>query len=71
MKIVSVGTAFPRHFYTQDELLTALAEAWEGHLFNLPGVMIQIKPQRYYLYKELAAHLNFLTGNLFQQVAAL
>jgi penicillin-binding protein 2 len=23
----------------------------EGNLFNLPGVMIQIKPQRYYLHK--------------------
>jgi alkylresorcinol/alkylpyrone synthase len=35
MKIASVGTAFPRHFYTQDELLTALAEAWKDRLFNL------------------------------------
>jgi penicillin-binding protein 2 len=36
----------------------------EGNLFNLPGVMIQIKPQRYYLYKELAAHLIGYLGEI-------
>jgi len=36
----------------------------ECNLFNLPGVMIQIKPQRYYLYKELAAHLIGYLGEV-------
>ena len=36
----------------------------EAHLFNLPGVMIQIKPQRYYLHKELAAHLIGYLGEI-------
>ncbi|MGE5839421.1 MAG: penicillin-binding protein 2, partial [Deltaproteobacteria bacterium] len=36
----------------------------EGNLFNLPGVMIQIKPQRYYLYKELAAHVIGYLGEI-------
>ena len=36
----------------------------EANLFNLPGVMIQIKPQRYYLYKELAAHLIGYLGEI-------
>jgi penicillin-binding protein 2 len=36
----------------------------EGNLFDLPGVMIQIKPQRYYLYKELAAHLIGYLGEI-------
>jgi penicillin-binding protein 2 len=36
----------------------------EGNLYDLPGVMIQIKPQRYYLYKELAAHLIGYLGEI-------
>ena len=36
----------------------------EGNLFNLPGVMVQIKPQRYYLYKDLAAHVIGYLGEI-------
>ena len=36
----------------------------EAHLFNLPGVMIQIKPQRYYLHKELGSHLIGYLGEI-------
>jgi len=36
----------------------------EGSLFDLPGVMIEIKPQRHYLYNELAAHLIGYLGEI-------
>jgi len=36
----------------------------EGNLFDLPGVMIEIKPQRHYLYNELAAHLIGYLGEI-------
>ena len=36
----------------------------EANLFNLPGVMIQIRPQRYYLYKDMASHLIGYLGEI-------
>lgn len=36
----------------------------EANLFNLPGVMIQIKPQRHYLHGELASHLIGYLGEI-------
>ena len=36
----------------------------ETNLFNLPGVMIQIKPQRHYLYGEFASHLVGYLGEV-------
>lgn len=35
MRIASVATAFPRHYYGQRELLAALERAWAGRHFNL------------------------------------
>ena len=34
MRIASVGTAFPPHSYTQDELLAEFRRIWSGQLFN-------------------------------------
>jgi alkylresorcinol/alkylpyrone synthase len=34
VKIAGVGHAFPSHFYTQTELLTAAEAQWSGQLFN-------------------------------------
>ena len=36
----------------------------ETNLFNLPGVMIQVKPQRHYLYGEFASHLVGYLGEV-------
>jgi penicillin-binding protein 2 len=36
----------------------------ETNLFSLPGVMIQVKPQRHYLYGKLAAHLIGYLGEI-------
>src|SRR6185295_12371259 len=35
MKIASVGSALPPHFYDQETLLAALRSRWEGKMFNL------------------------------------
>lgn len=29
----------------------------ETHRFNLPGIMVEVKPQRFYVYKNLASHI--------------
>jgi len=29
----------------------------ETHRFNLPGIMVEVKPQRFYVYKSLASHI--------------
>ena len=34
MRIVAVGSAFPKNFYRQEELLEAFRDAWAGQLFN-------------------------------------
>jgi alkylresorcinol/alkylpyrone synthase len=34
VRIAGVGVAFPPHYYTQDELLTAFTRHWEGAHFN-------------------------------------
>ena len=34
MQIVSVGTAFPPHYYSQEELLAEFRDLWSGQLFN-------------------------------------
>lgn len=36
----------------------------ETNLFNLPGVMIEVKPQRHYLYGEFASHLVGYLGEV-------
>jgi penicillin-binding protein 2 len=36
----------------------------ETNLYSLPGVMIQVKPQRYYLYGKFAAHLIGYLGEI-------
>ncbi len=36
----------------------------EGHRFNLPGIMIRVKPQRHYVYGDLAAHLLGYLGEI-------
>ena len=36
----------------------------ETNLFNLPGVMIQVKPQRHYIYGSFAAHLIGYLGEI-------
>ncbi len=36
----------------------------ETNLFSLPGVMIQVKPQRHYLYGKLASHLIGYLGEI-------
>jgi penicillin-binding protein 2 len=36
----------------------------ETNLFSLPGVMIQVKPQRHYLYGKFAAHLIGYLGEI-------
>ncbi|HEX6201895.1 MAG TPA: type III polyketide synthase, partial [Thermoanaerobaculia bacterium] len=35
MRILSVGSAFPPHYYDQDELLAALRELWAARHYNL------------------------------------
>jgi alkylresorcinol/alkylpyrone synthase len=35
MRILSVGSGFPRHYYGQDELLAALRELWAKRHYNL------------------------------------
>ncbi len=35
MRIVSVGSALPKHFYDQETLLAAFREQWAGRYFNL------------------------------------
>ncbi|PKN65287.1 MAG: penicillin-binding protein 2 [Deltaproteobacteria bacterium HGW-Deltaproteobacteria-15] len=44
---------------SRDELATV-----ETNLFNLPGISIQIKPQRHYLYREFASHLIGYLGEI-------
>ncbi|MBW1805947.1 MAG: penicillin-binding protein 2, partial [Deltaproteobacteria bacterium] len=39
----------------------------ETNMFNLPGVMIQVKPQRNYLFGRLASHLIGYLGEISQQ----
>jgi len=36
----------------------------ESNLFNLPGTMIQVKPQRRYMYNELASHVIGYLGEI-------
>lgn len=36
----------------------------ETHRFNLPGVMIKIRPQRHYIYENLASHLLGYLGEI-------
>jgi len=36
----------------------------ETHIFNLPGAMIQVKPQRHYIKDSLAAHLTGYLGEI-------
>lgn len=36
----------------------------EANLFNLPGVSIQVKPQRYYVFKNFASHLIGYLGEI-------
>jgi len=35
VKIAAVGKGFPEHYYSQEELLAALKEAWADRVFNL------------------------------------
>ncbi|MFH1124644.1 MAG: penicillin-binding protein 2 [Pseudomonadota bacterium] len=39
----------------------------ETHLFNLAGVMIQVKPQRHYIHKEFASHLIGYLGEISER----
>ncbi|MBW1916027.1 MAG: penicillin-binding protein 2 [Deltaproteobacteria bacterium] len=39
----------------------------ETNLFNLPGVMIQVKPQRNYIYGELASHIIGYLGEISER----
>jgi len=36
----------------------------ETHLYNLAGVLIQVKPQRHYIFKEFASHLIGYLGEI-------
>jgi len=36
----------------------------ETNLFNLPGIMIRVKPQRHYIFKKLASHLIGYLGEV-------
>jgi penicillin-binding protein 2 len=48
-----------RRNLTRDELAVV-----ETNLFNLPGVSIQVKPQRHYLYGDFASHLIGYLGEI-------
>jgi len=39
----------------------------ETHRFNLPGVMIKVKPQRHYVYGKLACHLLGYLGEISEK----
>jgi penicillin-binding protein 2 len=39
----------------------------ETHLFNLPGVMIQVKPQRHYIFGSFASHLIGYLGEISER----
>lgn len=41
--------------------------AIETHRFNLPGITIQVRPQRHYLYNHLAAHVLGYLGEITEQ----
>lgn len=47
---------------TRDELAKI-----ETHRFNLPGITIQVRPQRHYLYHHLAAHVLGYVGEITEQ----
>lgn len=39
----------------------------ETNLFNLPGAMIQVRPQRHYIYREFASHLIGYLGEISER----
>ena len=39
----------------------------ETHLYNLPGVRIQVNPQRHYIYGELASHILGYLGEISEK----
>ncbi len=47
---------------SRDELATI-----ETHRFNLPGITIQVRPQRHYLYDHLAVHVLGYLGEITEQ----
>ncbi|RLB18352.1 MAG: penicillin-binding protein 2 [Deltaproteobacteria bacterium] len=42
----------------------------ETHRFNLPGITIQVRPQRHYLYNHLAVHVLGYLGEITEQQLA-
>ncbi|MBW2094834.1 MAG: penicillin-binding protein 2 [Deltaproteobacteria bacterium] len=50
---------------SRDELATI-----ETHRFNLPGITIQVRPQRHYLYNHLAVHVLGYLGEITEQQLA-
>lgn len=63
-----LGRCSPRHSFrpvclkrgiSRDELAVI-----EGHRFNLPGIMIRVKPQRHYVYGDFASHLLGYLGEI-------
>jgi penicillin-binding protein 2 len=47
---------------SRDELATI-----ETHRFNLPGITIQVRPQRHYIYNHLAVHVLGYLGEITEQ----
>ena len=46
MKIASVGSAFPKHYYPQAFLSAALSKYWDGRLNNPDVVDQDARPRR-------------------------
>lgn len=70
-KLEKAGRGQPfRPVLAKRELTREQLALVETHLFNLPGVMIQVKPQRHYIRDDLAAHLIGYLGEISEEQLA-
>lgn len=63
---VSGGRRSFRPVLIKRDLSRETLAAVETHRFNLPGVHIQVRPQRHYLYGDLASHVIGYLGEISQ-----
>jgi penicillin-binding protein 2 len=64
-KITNEGRSAPfRPLLIKGNLTREELAIVETNLFNLPGTMIQVKPQRHYAYNELASHVIGYLGEI-------
>ncbi len=64
-KLANEGRLYPfRPLLVKRNLTREELAIIETNLFNLPGTMIQVKPQRRYMYHELASHVIGYLGEI-------